>query len=142
LRILFVCTGNTCRSPMAQALMQKIAEERGIFAECDSAGIFATPGASLSEGAQKALASLSSAEFSHRAKQVTKALLNEADLVLTMTKDHGILLQQRFGPSEKIRSMPQDIPDPYGQALPAYLSCAEEIRKGLLILIEEGVFDG
>ncbi len=85
--ILFVCTGNTCRSPMAEALLRKMAEEKGLDLEIRSAGVFAETGAAASAGAQKALQQRG-IKMEHQAQLVTSKLINWSDIILTMTLGH------------------------------------------------------
>src|SRR5690606_8984051 len=83
-RVLFVCTGNTCRSPMAEAILKSNHIE-GL--EVRSAGIFAMPGADASPQTKEVLKE-KDIEFSHQAKQLGKMDIDWADYILTMTKDH------------------------------------------------------
>lgn len=141
MRILFVCTGNTCRSPMAEALMKKISEEKGFQnLSVDSAGIFANPDAPISKQAKAVLEQCFSIEsFSHKAKPLTKELLEKADLAVCATEDHRRLLVQKFGFEKKTVAFPEDISDPYGGFFETYLASANAIKKGLESLIVEGV---
>lgn len=87
-RILFVCTGNTCRSPMAEALLRKKAEDRGLSLEVKSAGVSALPGITASSPAVEVLKEKGIDHRHHRSQPVTKELLLWADVVLTMTRSH------------------------------------------------------
>jgi 2-C-methyl-D-erythritol 4-phosphate cytidylyltransferase len=100
-RLLFVCTGNTCRSPMAEVLARAEAARRGwSHLEVRSAGVAAYPGAPASEGARKA-ASLHGMDLErHRSTPVTEALLAHADLILTMSPSH-LELVERAGAGER-----------------------------------------
>ena len=117
--ILFICTGNTCRSPMAAAL----ARSRGIDAE--SAGISAWPGSPASEKAIRS-AALHGADLSnHKARQVTEEMLKEADQVWVMTGSHWEALNMRFGDlAAKADVLYPEVPDPYGGDDAAYARCA------------------
>ncbi|MFC6648162.1 low molecular weight protein arginine phosphatase [Paenibacillus rhizoplanae] len=95
LHILFVCTGNTCRSPMAEGLLRKLAKERGIHVEVRSAGVSAVPGTSISrhaggilqdEGIQDRIVS----------SQLDGEAVAWADLILTLTGAHKRHLLQYF----------------------------------------------
>ncbi|MBP2110009.1 low molecular weight protein arginine phosphatase [Paenibacillus silagei] len=95
LHILFVCTGNTCRSPMAEGLLRKLAKERGIHVEVRSAGVSAVPGTSISrhaagilqdEGIQDRIVS----------SQLNGEAVAWADLILTLTGAHKRHLLQYF----------------------------------------------
>lgn len=94
-RILFVCTGNTCRSPMAEALLRKMAEEEGLEIEVKSAGLSAFDGA---EASQYAIEALKEKEIvlNHQAKMVDQSLIEWADLIFTMTRHHKQALIQHY----------------------------------------------
>ncbi|MBR2634634.1 MAG: low molecular weight protein arginine phosphatase [Clostridia bacterium] len=140
MRILFVCTGNTCRSPMAQALTEKIAREKNWSLFCDSAGLAAIKGQAVSEYALAALEEgFGIRSFQHSAKSVTRAMAAEFDLVVAMTENHKRYLTQAFSCGEKTVTLPEEVGDPYGSDRKSYLACAKQIEKGLYALIEEGI---
>ncbi|QGP91774.1 Protein-arginine-phosphatase [Neomoorella glycerini] len=86
--ILFVCTGNTCRSSMAAAIAAHIKEERGLDIDIASAGLAAREGDPATPQAIQAVAAMGIDLQDHRARQVTGALVEEAGLILTMTRAH------------------------------------------------------
>lgn len=86
-RILFVCTGNTCRSPMAEALLRKMAKERGIMLEVRSAGVAAIDGQSISRHAEDLLRDYDIHE-PLRSSALSAEMISWADLVLTLTQGH------------------------------------------------------
>ena len=123
---LFVCTGNTCRSPMAQALWRA----RGH--EAMSAGLYAMDGSCASSGARNAMKLMGLDLSHHRAQRVTEALMRSADKVVGISQRHALALMQQFPQyADKISAMPRDIADPFGGDDDDYLRCAEDIRHAL-----------
>jgi protein arginine phosphatase len=103
--LLFVCTGNTCRSPLAMALAQRALRERGwTRVEVRSAGVAAYPGGPASQGSIRAAERHGIDLRPHRAVQLTRDLVAWSDLVLTMSPGHlvGVELLGGEGKSELI----------------------------------------
>ncbi|SHE97280.1 protein-tyrosine phosphatase [Seinonella peptonophila] len=101
-KILFVCTGNTCRSPMAEALLRQIAHEEGLEIETRSAGIAALDGGTISSHAISVLQE-KGIKYTGQSQMIDLDILHWADLVITMTTNHKQILFQ-FAP-EKIEQM-------------------------------------
>ena len=126
---LFVCTGNTCRSPMAQALWEK----RGHKAE--SAGLSALPGSSASGGAIRAMESYGIDLRLHRARPISEGAMQRADKIVAMTSGHARALIEQFPEyKNKIICMPISISDPFGGDEDDYLRCARDIEQALDML--------
>ena len=90
-KILLVCTGNQCRSPMAAAILSHLLAQRGSSLDVDSAG-FVTEGDACPDEVNKVMAPLGYDMSTHRSKAVSPALLASAHLVLGMTRQHAVEL--------------------------------------------------
>lgn len=149
--VLFVCTGNTCRSPMAAALLKHYAQQAGMEVRVASAGLGAFTGDSASEHAQAAMAELGLDLTDHRSRKFHPALAEEFDLILVMTENHRRHLLQtapELGPkvfllgeySRMVRSGEElteqeakvyEIADPFGQSLDVYRKVRDDIARAV-----------
>ena len=115
IRILVVCTGNTCRSPMAAGLLARLAELRGVALAADSAGTLGWNERGASPGAVDVMAEVGVDLSAHRSRRVTAADITGADLVLGMTREHVWGLRalapgaagRIFLPAEWVRTLKQ-----------------------------------
>lgn len=148
--VLFVCTGNTCRSPLAAGLLQQLAakklglpagqlESAGFVVR--SAGIAAFPGDAPSPPACLAAAEYGAEISAHRSTPVNPELLYAATDVIAMTAGHAAVLAYRFpgvGPAPRLLCGPgEDLPDPFGSDLTIYRACAAVIAVRLEGLLTE-----
>lgn len=138
-KILFVCTGNTCRSPMAAALFNDMArarqEQGGKRAVAASAGLYATTGAPITEEAAQALleAGVESTPDNdyrnHRAACVSEEMMAAADEVVAISGRHAMELLMRYpAHATKITTLGTDVPDPFGGELAVYRDCLCTLR--------------
>ena len=135
--VLFVCTGNICRSPMAEGLMKDLVADRKDL-RVISAGVHAQQGAAASIDAVTALRDEGIDLRSFRSQPVTEKLLSQCTHVFTMTQDHKRLLELLFPEHEsKIQLLGEfthrggDVPDPIGQGLLTYKRCRDFIKSSL-----------
>src|ERR687889_1101005 len=138
-QILFVCTANVCRSPMAEAIFNALAEERGLAWRAQSAGVAALVDEDITPNARSALDEVGIYANEHRARQVGEEMLEETDLVLGMGPRHVATLRRRFGGlSERVYTLPEyalgappeeGIPDPYGQTMTAFRASVRQLLE-------------
>ncbi len=144
MNILFVCTGNTCRSPLAEALARKIAQRRGLEAvSVSSAGTNAWDNIPATDEALLVGMERQLDLTGHRARMLTPAIVSEADLIFVMTPSHLDQVRQ-LGGRGKAHVLDEyasgtgnpGITDPYGGDLTAYRSTADVLEREI-----EKVFD-
>ena len=139
IKVVFVCTGNTCRSPMAATMATQIFADAGLTAEVLSAGVSAWPNQPASRHAISVMEEGGLCLVAHRATAVSESMLEDATLVLTMTSHHrAILLSDYPSANDKIFTLgeyvgsSEDIADPFGGNLEEYRACAAQIKELLL----------
>lgn len=148
MKILFVCTGNTCRSPMAQALASHLAGKMDVTIEADSAGLMVIPGSKVSKYSVDAVTEYGIDISSHIPKAITSELLDNADLIITMTKaQKDLIIKSIPYYSEKVKNLGEysingDITDPYGADFNTYKECALQIKDAIVSLYERTDFNG
>jgi protein-tyrosine phosphatase len=139
-KVLFVCTANVCRSPMAAAMFNALAEDRGLPWRAESAGVAALEGEPTAENALEALREVGIYPEAHRARQVSAAMFEEADLVLAMSPRHVAALRKNLGDlsANKLYTLveyasgapsEEGIPDPYGHTITAYRASVRQLLE-------------
>ena len=142
MNILFVCTGNTCRSCMAEAIFNKLCDVKDIKAS--SAGVSAQKNTITSEHSATIIMGNLGIDISNRkAEQITEIMIREADLILTMTEHMSFIIKNQFvGVKDKIFSLNVyvnrngDISDPYGGNLDIYKNTYRDLYLSIKLLIK------
>jgi protein-tyrosine-phosphatase len=134
--ILFVCTGNVCRSPMAVGLMRRklAAAQLESRHRAFSAGIWALDGHLASENALAVMAERGIDISDHVAHNVAADDVAEADLILVMAKEHADMIRHtwpqygwKIHRLAEMAGKKKDVRDPYGESVEAYRACADTI---------------
>lgn len=130
--ITFICTGNTCRSPLAEGLFKKINHET----EVHSAGLNTVFGMNVSENSVIAARDYEVDISSHISRPLSKELLMSTDLFVCLSHSHAMQLIPIVGKG-RVYVLGNGISDPYGGSLDVYKNCAKEIYDGLMKLNED-----
>jgi protein-tyrosine-phosphatase len=136
--VLFVCTGNTCRSPMAEAVARREVERRGWkHVAVASAGVSATPGLPAATAAIRAVESLGIDLSAHRSRQLDQDCVDWADIILGMSPSHLAVLEE-LGAGYKsallgvfaagLEGAGTPISDPYGGDLATYRATLADLK--------------
>lgn len=131
LKVCFVCTGNTCRSPMAMAVLNHLGNGSYV---ATSAGIMADKGAPINDKAKQALisAGIVSSETNdyenHKATQLNMGIMESCDKIVAVGAGHAMMIIQAFPLcASKVTSFDSPITDPYGQSQEVYDKCLQDI---------------
>lgn len=153
MKILLVCTGNTCRSSMAEVLLKDMIEHAGLaeVIEVKSAGTTAVDGMGAAQQAITVMKTRGLDLSNHTSTSLSTGLLSEADLVLTMTRRHkGAILRNDPKLKDKVFTLKEyagpvdddlDISDPFGQSVDVYQQCSLELEQYLKNVLEKIMSD-
>lgn len=145
MKVVFICTGNTCRSPMAEGILKDFVEKKDLNIEVLSAGIYATRNEEVAKFAVEAMEDIGIDISNHQSNQVNNELLEGADLVLVMSNRHKkYLLSQYPIVKDKVFLLNEyafgtltHIEDPFGSPLRYYEKSRDEIYKAVEEIVEK-----
>ena len=150
-RVLLVCTGNICRSPLGEALLRRALTERGLpTVEVTSAGTGAWDGAPASEGAYLVALERGLDLSGHRARLLTRELVEQADLVLTMARHHRARVDELGGEGRVFvlgeyagrEGDAAEVSDPFGGDLEVYRDTCAELEALVAAVAERLAAEG
>ena len=145
--VVFVCTANVCRSPMAEKLFQEAISKShsGKKIQVFSAGISAMDGDQASENSIDACKEVGLDLRDHRSSALTRATIENASAIFCMTESHRALLNMYFEVPDRtsiflmrefITDGSKELPDPFGQDIEVYRACRDRMKEALPSLVE------
>ena len=139
MKLLFVCTGNTCRSPMLKCIADSVLDKEKF--ETRSGGLCAYPGEKASEGAIYAAEKNGLSLIDHRSKCISLDDILWSDLIICLSPSHksaidAFLKEQNI--EKQVEVLGNGISDPFGQDNSYYESCFQEIKSAFLRRAENG----
>ena len=137
MHITFICTGNTCRSPMAEGIARKNIEtnypDSGVTVS--SAGLNTFNGSPASQHAIDVCREIGIDLMNHRSRRINQEIADSTDLFAVMTENHAAFLRQCGIPSDRIVVLGEGIPDPFGGDIDVYRECRDEIYAAVSRLL-------
>jgi len=145
-KILFVCTGNTCRSSMAESIFNDLTKnDESIKAKAESAGTEAFDGMPANDKAIETLKTRGIDMNAHKSRRINAKIVDENDLILTMTRLHKLQIQTLYPQVKgKVFTLKEyagdeetpDIADPFGHTPSVYIRCADELEVAIRAVLE------
>lgn len=147
--VLFICTGNTCRSPMAEAIFNDICSKRQLDMHARSAGVATVDGLPANKNAVDTMSAMGLDISTHKTRFLPNVRLSDYDLFVTMDFDQATLVKSLSIPPEYVRVLQKPmtdsmdkydieigIADPYGKDMKAYRKCADDMTLAIEELIK------
>lgn len=133
--IAFVCTGNTCRSPMAEAIFNKLAEEKKLDVHAESFGIATATGLSVSQNSKEVCDEIGIDLSDAHSTSINDTDLNKFEKFYCMSQSHILILKTYYNiPTEKLCVL--GVSDPYGGDVEVYRKCRDQIYNFVKEIIQ------